>query len=60
MSLSTQTFTYSEANKMAKTNWTEENQKAEFLGGAIAGGCGIFLILFLVIFLILAFVIGSN
>jgi hypothetical protein len=30
-------------------NYTEENQKAEFIGGAIAGGCGLIMISFVVI-----------
>lgn len=29
--------------------YTEENQKAEFVGGAIAGGCGLIMIVFVVV-----------
>jgi hypothetical protein len=36
-------------------NWTEQNQKAEFLGGAIAGGCGIIVLVGIVLFLIAAY-----
>ena len=36
---------------MSRRSWTEENQKAEFLGGAIAGGCG--LIVFVLGFIII-------
>lgn len=41
-------------------NWTERNQKAEFLGGAIAGGCGIVAFVGFILFIIAAFVICGN
>ena len=42
--------------KMAKDNhWTEQNQKAEFLGGAIAGGCGIIFFVGIILFVISAY-----
>jgi hypothetical protein len=41
------------------TNWTEENQKAEFLGGAIAGGCGLIFFVGIIGFFVLAYLLGS-
>lgn len=35
-------------------SYTEENQKAEFIGGAIAGGCALLLIGGIIIFVIAA------
>ena len=34
-------------------NYTEENQKAEFIGGAIAGGCGLMIIAFVIMLAII-------
>ena len=36
--------------------YTEQNQKAEFLGGAIAGGCGLAVIVFVILFCIIAWI----
>jgi hypothetical protein len=42
------------------TNYTEENQKAEFIGGAIAGGCGLLIFVGIIIFLAAAFIFGGS
>lgn len=41
-------------------NWTEKNQKAEFLGGAFAGGCFIIIIIFIILFIVSAFLFCGN
>lgn len=46
---------------MDKDNhWTEQNQKAEFLGGAIAGGCGIIFFVGVILFVISAYAFCGN
>lgn len=45
---------------MSKTNWTEENQKAEFIGGAVAGGCGLIVIVGVILFIIAAYATCGN
>lgn len=42
------------------TYWTEKNQKAEFIGGAIAGGCALAFMAIVFIFIISAFVFCSD
>ena len=41
-------------------SWTEKNQKAEFFGGAIAGGCGLIVIAGIIIFIISAYLFCGN
>jgi hypothetical protein len=40
--------------------WTEQNQKAEFFGGAAAGGCGIVLFVGLMLFVASAFIFCGD
>lgn len=42
------------------SNWTEKNQRAEFLGGALAGGCFVVFMVFVTLFIISAFVFCSD
>lgn len=39
---------------------TEQNQKADFLGGAIAGGCGIFFIVGVILFFVAAYAVCGD
>ena len=41
-------------------SWTEKNQKAEYIGGAIGGGCAIILFVGIVLFVIAAYATCSN
>ena len=40
--------------------YTEQNQKAEFIGGAIAGGCGLLIFGGIILFLIAAYAMCGN
>jgi hypothetical protein len=40
--------------------YTEQNQKAEFYGGAIAGGCGIIVFIGLMLFVASAFIFCGD
>lgn len=40
--------------------WTEQNQKAEFLGGAVAGGCGLIIFVGIILFVIAAYAMCGN
>jgi hypothetical protein len=41
-------------------NWTERNQKAEYIGGAVAGGCAIMFVFGMILFFIAAYAICGN
>jgi hypothetical protein len=41
------------------TNYTEENQKAEFIGGAIAGGCALVVLAIVVLFVVYSVIVSS-
>ena len=43
----------------ANMNYTEQNQKAEFLGGAIGAGCGLLILIFIILFVIAAYATAS-
>lgn len=45
---------------MNNNKWTETNQRAEFLGGAIAGGCALIFMIGIAVLLISAFVFCGN
>lgn len=40
--------------------WTEKNQKAEFLGGAFAGGCFLLVVGGIILFIIAAYAFCGN
>jgi len=40
--------------------WTETNQRSEFIGGAIAGGCALVFMIGIAILLISAYVFCGN
>lgn len=46
--------------KNSNDSWTERNQKAEYLGGAVAGGCGILVIAGIILFILGAYVFCGN
>jgi len=51
----------SEGEKMYNDGYyTEQNQKAEFYGGAIAGGCGIIVFIGLMLFVASAFIFCGD
>lgn len=41
-------------------SWTERNQRAEYIGGACAGGCGIMLFVIILMIIIGAYAFCSN
>jgi len=40
--------------------FTEQNQKAEFYGGAIAGGCGLIIFIGIILFVASAFIFCGD
>lgn len=55
----TKTSKYSERLGDA-VSWTERNQKADFLGGACAGGCFLIGVVAVIVFLIAAFAMCGD